>query len=111
MPALLRADVGLHGDDVAVGGVLATGCLLWDEGLVARSGLRAVLPLCGEEVTSFQKNSATVESFSEISPCLNANPRVFLIAWFLLIGKPGTPHWRVCLAASKPKVLSVGNLH
>lgn len=53
---------------------------------MARSGLRAVLPLCGE-VTTFPKNSATVESSSKISPCLNANPRLFVIAWFLLIGQ------------------------
>lgn len=55
---------------------------------MARAGPRAVLPLCGEEVnSSFPKNSATVESSSKISPGINANPMLFLIAWLLFNSK------------------------
>lgn len=30
------------------------------------------------------------------------------IAWLLFVAKPGTPHWKNCSAASRPKVLPAG---
>lgn len=50
-----------------------------------------------------------MKSSSKISLGLNANPMLFLIAWLLLIAKPMTPRWKIHLAASKRKALSVGN--
>lgn len=76
------------------------GMNVWWLGQVPEQSCLSVEKRC---IPPFQKIQQQWNPLQKIGPGLNANPVLFLIAWLLLIAKPVTPHWKVYLAASKPK--------